>query len=371
MWWSLGMIGRRPPTWAFIGLALLGCGRGSSPATGDVGGGAEGGGGGAGGGGGGADGGGLGAPDGPGQLFQFPLANLTANPGAITAGPDGNIWFAESASVYDAATNSVSSVTRVAKISPSGAVTEFDVADHDVGIYGITGGPDGNVWFTENGGNNIGVITSDGRVTEYPIPTRAAAPYGIVTGRDGNLWFVEQPGRIGTCTPGGQISEQSLGASANPGNLALGPDGNFWFTQGFAMLLGRVTPTGGVTEYALPTASAGSYDIVAGAEGNLWFTETVMGQIGRITPGGKITEIPVPGGGSPAAMAEGPDGNVWFIDGGALIRVVPDGTMAEFPAFPPNPSQLAPIPVDLTAGPDGAIWFTARSPSIIGRFVPP
>ena len=136
------MMGRRPRTWALIGLALLGCGSGSSPAAGNGGGGAEGGGaaGRAG-----AGGAGLGGPDGPGQLFQFPLANTTANPGAITAGPDGNIWFAESASVYDAATNSVSFVTRVAKISPAGAVTEYDVADRDLQIYGITGGPDGNV----------------------------------------------------------------------------------------------------------------------------------------------------------------------------------------------------------------------------------
>jgi virginiamycin B lyase len=82
----MGMIGGRSRAWAFIGLALLGCGRGSSLATGNDGGGSEGGGGG-------ADGAKVGGSDGPGQLFLFPLANPTANPGAIAAGPDGAIWF--------------------------------------------------------------------------------------------------------------------------------------------------------------------------------------------------------------------------------------------------------------------------------------
>jgi virginiamycin B lyase len=313
----------------------------------------------------------VGGSDGPGQLFLFPLANPTANPGAIAAGPDGNIWFAEAASSYDATTNSVTTAARVGKISPSGAVTEYDVAASDVGIYGITGGPDGNVWFTEFGGNNIGVITPEGRVTEYPIPTRGASPYGIVTGRDGNLWFVEQPGKLGTCTPSGQISERSLGAGANPGNIALGPDGNFWFTQGFGMRLGRVTPGGTVAEFTPPTANAAPYDIAAGADGNLWFTETLMGQVGRITPAGKVTEIPIPPGAAPSAITEGPDGNVWFIESEALVRLAPDGTTAEFSAIPLIGTPSGPIPFDLTTGPDGAIWFTARSPSTIGRFVPP
>jgi virginiamycin B lyase len=32
---------------------------------------------------------------------------------------------------------------------------------------GITAGPEGNVWFTENGGDRIGKITTAGVVTEY------------------------------------------------------------------------------------------------------------------------------------------------------------------------------------------------------------
>ena len=52
-------------------------------------------------------------------------------------------------------------------------------------------GPDGNLWFTERGSNNIGRITTAGVVTEFPIPTANSYPSGIAAGPDGNLWFTE------------------------------------------------------------------------------------------------------------------------------------------------------------------------------------
>ncbi len=55
----------------------------------------------------------------------------------------------------------------------------------------ITKGPDGNLWFTENDGNNIGQITPSGVVTEFAIPTLRSAPRVITQGPDGNLWFTE------------------------------------------------------------------------------------------------------------------------------------------------------------------------------------
>src|SRR5215470_17410956 len=52
----------------------------------------------------------------------------------------------------------------------------------------ITTGPDGNLWFTENGIDRIGKITTAGVVTEYSSGiTAGAGPYGITVGPDGNL----------------------------------------------------------------------------------------------------------------------------------------------------------------------------------------
>src|SRR4029077_10927901 len=65
-------------------------------------------------------------------------------------------------------------------------------------------GPDGNLWFTEYGGNKIGRISPAGAMlAEFPIPTPGSAPNGITAGPDGNLWFVEAAmSQIGRLTPG-------------------------------------------------------------------------------------------------------------------------------------------------------------------------
>ena len=52
----------------------------------------------------------------------------------------------------------------------------------------MTAGPDGNIWFNEEGGK-IGKITPAGVVIEFPVPTTTETPSSITAGADGNLWF--------------------------------------------------------------------------------------------------------------------------------------------------------------------------------------
>src|SRR5260370_10898406 len=68
----------------------------------------------------------------------------------------------------------------------AGTVTEFPAG----GSFGITAGPDGNLWFTDEG-NKIGRITTAGIVTEFPIPTASSRPSGITAGPDGNVGVTE------------------------------------------------------------------------------------------------------------------------------------------------------------------------------------
>jgi hypothetical protein len=53
----------------------------------------------------------------------------------------------------------------------------------------ITAGPDGNLWFAEYIGNKIGRITPAGVITEFPVPPGGDYLPGITEGPDGNLWF--------------------------------------------------------------------------------------------------------------------------------------------------------------------------------------
>src|SRR5579871_1405222 len=54
--------------------------------------------------------------------------------------------------------------------SPPGKITEFPVSSGK-NLQAITVGPDGNLWFTDSNGNQIGRMTPSGTVTLYPIPT--------------------------------------------------------------------------------------------------------------------------------------------------------------------------------------------------------
>ncbi len=46
-------------------------------------------------------------------------------------------------------------------------ITEYWVPTPSSWPSGITAGPDGNLWFTENSAHTIGKITTHGAVTEY------------------------------------------------------------------------------------------------------------------------------------------------------------------------------------------------------------
>ena len=76
-----------------------------------------------------------------------------------------------------------------------------------------------------------------------------------------------------------------------------------------------------ITEFPLPPLNnpAGYTPVITnGPDGNLWFTDPAAGKVGRITPAGQVTEFAVPSPdngpsrGAGSAITAGPDGNVWF-----------------------------------------------------------
>jgi virginiamycin B lyase len=309
------------------------------------------------------------AADKKGRVTEF-STGITAGtyPRAITAGPDGNVWFTEYAG------------GRIGRITPDGAITEFSASSSDrVRLNGITAGPDGNVWFTERDRNSardlIGRITPAGVVTEFSAGlTPDAYLDGITAGPDGNLWFTEATARrIGRITPAGVVTEFSAGITdtISPSSIIAGPDGNLWFTEVGGQDrytgavspggIGRITPAGVITEFATGITDW-PQSITAGCDGNLWFTQPNGNTIGRITPRGRITEFSV---GSVAEITVGPDGNVWFTEGdllefgtdqvgpGGIGRITPKGKVTDFSAGITDATGGG-----ITAGPDGNLWFT-------------
>jgi uncharacterized protein (TIGR03437 family) len=229
----------------------------------------------------------------------------------------------------------------------------------------IAAGPDGNLWFTESAANKIGKITPAGAVTEYSLAPNTV-PSGITAGPDGNLWFTEmQANKIGRITTAGAITEFALAPSSVPRQITEGPDNNLWFTEDAANKIGRITTSGAITEYVLPTSMAGLGSIVTGPDGALWFTERNLNRIGNITTSGSVQEYPVNGMAGPVEIAMGFDGNLWVTAPDAIWKITPAG--AATPYFFPSANS---VPQGIAAGPDGNVWFAEASGNRIGRLTP-
>jgi streptogramin lyase len=276
---------------------------------------------------------------------QFPTPSSLVI--GITTGPDGNLWFADEGG-------------NIGRITTAGTVTEFAVPTPQSELWDITAGPDGNLWFTEINGNKIGRITTSGAITEFSLPP-SSTPVGITSGPGGNLWFAEAAGSIGEITPLGSLTQFSIPTASAPDDVVTGPDGNLWFTDGTGNI-GRMTTLGTVAEFPIPTTSGRPTGITVGPDGNLWFTEEVGNRIGRITTSGTVSEFSIPTGNSrPENITVGLDGNLWFTESNAsrIGRITTSGAVSEI-------SVPSGSPEDITAGPDGNLWFSG-APNNIGR----
>jgi sugar lactone lactonase YvrE len=152
-------------------------------------------------------------------------------------------------------------------------------------------------------------------------------------------------------------------ANAGAFDIAAGEDGNLWFTEVIGNKIGMITPSGTVTEFALPTGRSFPSGIAAGHDGNLWFAENGTSKIGRITTAGTISEFALPPGSNPLFVCAGPDGNVWFAGDDTLVgRITPAGTITLF-----RTPAVGSLPLGITAGPDGNIWFTEAAANKIAR----
>jgi virginiamycin B lyase len=207
---------------------------------------------------------------------------------------------------------------QVAQQGTGSQFVEFSIPTAASAPYGITEGPDGNVWFTETAAAKIGTINASGAVSEFPI-TSGGSPSQIVKGPDNNLWFTETSAdRIGTITTSGALTEHSLpNAGAAPQGIASGPNGTLWFTEPGSNTIGRITTSGTITQYSGLKPGSDPQFITEGSDGNLWFTETGANNIGRITPNGKIREYGVPSKNSGLGQILSGNGVLYFVEGAA------------------------------------------------------
>jgi len=310
-----------------------------------------------------------------GIFHEYALPPSQFVPNTITEGPDGNLWFTEIMQKESV------QVGKIGRMTTTGSLSEFSLPSANTLAIDIITGPDGNLWFTEGG--KLARITPMGKISEFKLspPTMAQS---IATGPDGNLWFTDQS-KIGRMTLTGKVSEFSLPVHQYPAgpnpikapagsgpnqslSITAGPDGNLWFTEigpaGLGSSIGRITTSGKITEFPLPSANSFPSSITAGSDGNLWFT--VIGsnngpsQIGVITPQGTIHEFTLSHS-ILGSITRGPDGNLWFtefqygVTGASAGKIESITTAGKLSDFPLPTTSFAPS--SITFGKDHTLWF--------------
>jgi streptogramin lyase len=284
----------------------------------------------------------------PGTVTHYTDPSVSS-PYGIAEGPDGAMWFANQV------TNSIG------RIAPDGTITHYTAPSIDSPGQ-ITAGPDGAMWFTNQNGNTIGRITMSGAVSAFPDPN-IYNPVGITAGPDGALWFTMDSGfpEIGRITTSGAVTtwRDPSGSNQSPDGIVSGPDGNLWFVNSYPASIGKITPSGVITEYTNPQLNF-PVGIAAGADGNLWFTDRGGNQIGRITPAGNFHLYSDSTTVSPSAIAAGQDGALWFTNfgSGAIGRITTAGTLSNFSAGHPG--------LGIAQGSGDTMWFTEYN-NAIGR----
>lgn len=200
----------------------------------------------------------------------------------------------------------------------------------------------------------------------------------MAAGADGNLWFTEFRGdKVGRVSPTGEVSEIPL---RDAYRIAAGPDGGLWIVS--ADTIYRLSTDGSSRAFRLPDSIRYPNEIISGPDGALWFgIQSRFGAgatpgLGRITTEGEISQVSVPGGRQTSALSGGPFEDIWYSNGAGRIGWILPGVATGTPAC--INSCRRPI-TSLTEGPDGKLWFAAGvaplepfdAPGTVGTYAPP
>ena len=131
-----------------------------------------------------------------GRITEYPLPTADSGPSGIAAGPDGNLWFTES------------SGNKIGRITPRGRITEYPLPTHrrvtptaatPPGLRPARTATSGSPRRSRTGSGGSPPPASSPNTTPRPAISH---PAGIVAGPDGNVWFTEKLGnQIGRITP--------------------------------------------------------------------------------------------------------------------------------------------------------------------------
>lgn len=195
--------------------------------------------------------------------------------------------------------------------------------------------------------------------TIIPVPTSKAGLGRIVTAPDGTMWFTEEDAnKVGKVTPSGQVTEFAFPAEF-PGttrlkDLDVAPDGTVWVLYESGERVRHMNPDGSVIADGQLDSSGRPYgeQVRVGPDGTAWITMSYdENYIVRVVGTTIYSDPNAPG--CEDSLGEAADGSMWCREGDGLIHV--NGTASGGVRYPAG--KFAAYPYAIAAGPVGSIWF--------------
>jgi virginiamycin B lyase len=265
-------------------------------------------------------------------------------------------------------------------------VTEYDLPREGIEPHDVAVGPDGLVWFSSFGEQNIGSMDpKTGKVTEYPVPERKKGfPQGNLSlrfDREGNVWsgnmYQASATRFNPKT--GEMKVFPVPDELNKANTQINMtspqhshvDGKVWTqNNGFAGIH-RIDLATGKWETFEPfkglPGNHNLYDIVSDSQNNAYFTDFLQDAIGRIDA--KTAEItfyhtPTPNSAPRRGQMDDQD-RLWFGEYRADRIGMFDTKTKEFKEWPiPTPWGS---PYDVAIDKNGHAWTGSMLSDRISR----
>lgn len=208
-----------------------------------------------------------------------------------------------------------------------GAMTPFSVERQNIMPFHLTSGRDGYLWVASIG--YIARMTTAGTFKgAVATPHTADVADAIVAGRDGNIWFSEDAhnvARIGRITPTGDLTEYVLPPGSSPNALAAGPAG-IVFTGHPTSTLGLVSYAGKISAIDFKT-NIDIKSIAYDSSGTLWYAG--CDGVGRLTTSHSVRDYLVGGGcNGQAGVSIARGDTAWFSVAGHIGYVDASGKMA-------------------------------------------
>ncbi len=270
-------------------------------------------------------------------------------PIGITAARDGTVWFTME--------NAIGRVR-------GGVVERMPKKTPDVEPLGLAVDRDGTLWFTDAPMRAIVRLSADGRTKTFPLDTLIARLGRLAIAPDRAVWFAEPSTVSVTRLKDGAFKRFTVGppslmgeGNVAPFGVAVDAQGMVWATLQNANQLVRITPTGEMAVFDVPTPRSGLGDIAVDAGGGVWFLELGANKIGRFAAG-RFQEFPVPTTEAGlTALAVSPDGAAWFTElRGHKLGRVSQGVITEFP-LPRRDAR----PFGVTVDAANNVWYADLS----------